>query len=200
MKRTGMLSGLLVLMLATGVMAQEPSHSPVYAPDDLVYVLEDVNPRGGDWSVSGGGGVVMEDLLGLDAVLQLIDAVGEDPNDIRFAIGQTINQPLDDMLNLYVMAVRVVGTPAHILVGPMVRILSGTPLDAWPPETGVAWRDFDGRDVLVLLDEVQPDDWDDYGAGQQRWLALYPVGEVLFIGYKDGVVPLTIGEVLARLP
>ena len=71
-------------------------------------------------------------------VLGLLAAVDKEPNDIRFAIGQTINQPLDDMLNLYVIAVRVVGTPADMLVEPLVRILSGTPRDEWPPEAGTA--------------------------------------------------------------
>ncbi len=64
----------------------------------------------------------------------------------------------------------------------------------------MGWRAIGDRDVLVLLDEVQPDDPDDDGAGQQRWLFVYPVREVLFIGSKDGVVPLTMEEVLAELP
>ncbi len=99
-----------------------------YTPDPTLG-LEDAFTRGGDWEVHGGGSSVMVEYWGLDAMQDLVDAVGKEPNDVRFAIGSTVNQPLDDMLNVNLAAVRVVGTPADMLVEPLVRIMFGMPLD-----------------------------------------------------------------------
>jgi hypothetical protein len=39
MKRVGQLAGLLVLVLGSGVVAQEPEPTPLFAPDDLALTL-----------------------------------------------------------------------------------------------------------------------------------------------------------------
>lgn len=174
MRRVGPLTGLLVLVLGAGTVAQSPSPEPTppFAPDDLANAVPsrigslDLYVR-----VAAGDAAFGSDPEDRAYWGDFIAAQGKEATDMLAAYGVTMESSTDPALEVW--AVRVVGLQAEGLMEPTL-VTSDTDLSDIPPGGHADWRDLEGRRVLLLT----ADDAD-------HWRAYYPNGEVLFVVYGD---------------
>ena len=194
------MAGLLVLALGSGAVAQSssPEATPLYAPEDLAFVLPrhvaalslDVETLEPD--------EVLE-TYGFDWLQDLLVPHGKDPTDLHMATAFSNTEDLDRPW-LFLSAMRVEGVDGVSLVQPVAerarldpffeRVFREDPVDP-PYGMTLARQDIGGRNVMVVTRD------DDDG-----WFLMYPKGEVLFTAVS---VPwdnptVTIEDVLAELP
>lgn len=191
MKRVGVLAGLLVLALGSGVVAQDaepvssPGATPLFAPEDLSYF---VPPSVGDLelSVMSGG---LEDLYYVvswpllpEDWRDILVPLGKEPSSVTLAEGHS--EPIG---KLSIAAYHVDGVPAEALMESMLG--SQMAMSDPDPEVELEWQVLGDKRVWVFTE----------GVGNAR-VFFYPKGEVLFLvlaAYADGPSP---EDVLAELP
>ena len=227
-KRFGLLGLLLALALGTGVMAQEPEPTSLFAPEDLAFTIPS---RVGDYELGNVGDVELDpEMRGIwrDLLLPL----GKEPKDVReaagkaYLVGQDANSSAEAAFGLG--AIRVDGVPAAHIAEPFMAMIMIESLGDVPSAAVLyEWRVIDGRDVYsrtlspekleeailqmaaeqgVELTEQQLAELRAAAAlvNAQAGLYLYPKGEVLF----SIIVPVweaaedlpTVAEILAELP
>jgi len=197
-KRVGLLAGLLVLSLGSGVVAQEPSPktTPLFAPGDLASTIPSMV---GDYEVAIEAGPLDVDVYE-EAWIDLLLPLGKDTSDVRTADGYGLpdrNNPA-----FQVSAMHIAGVPAADLIEPMVDgIIDGMP-EKYQAFAQVDWRIIEGRDVYAIAWTPELLEQAD-GGNTEAGIYHYANGEVLFQivvppYHAAGSPPLS--EILAALP
>ena len=189
-KRVGLLAGLLVLVLGSGVVAQDPSPeaTTLYAPDDLASLLPS-QLGGSELTTQAHTGDRWLPFFGDDEFVifdGLLVAHGAEPSDLRTAWASTPDETAPEWYGVFIF--RVDGVPADLLHELYMRSVSHMTDDQTFPPYGIEpARTVGGRKVLT--NESDED---------TSWLFFYPDGEVLFgvNGYGD----LSLAEAVAELP
>lgn len=180
-KRVGLLGSLLVLALASGAVAQEPSPTRLYAPEDLAAVLPtQVGPLTLDIQSFDGSEQVAEDPAKYEDVFLRL---GKEPSDYSLATAR--GEAEDGSSVVYVAAFRIEGVFADDWGFDEVLAYD---LDDPPPDRHVEWNDIGDRRVAVIS----------HDASEATWSAAYAKGEVFFFLVGGGGV--AIEDVFAELP
>jgi hypothetical protein len=185
---------MLTLILGSGVVAQEPSPTPLYAPEDMAFTIptrvgsHDLEIVAAGLDRLAGSGEARE--VWRDFLLPL----GKEPSDVRIAVGVGGYSPpsLDGSstfeLAVAIMAVRVDGVPAEQVIDTLVQTVVVTDFEP-PDEVHQEWQEVEGRRMQVVRFDDDPPQY------------MYPNGEVLFyITIADEEIAPTLSEVLAELP
>ena len=183
--RTGLLTGLLVLALGSGALAQSPSASPdvtpFLAPDDLTTVLP---TEVGDVVLShsqhsGPDLVDTGDEYADGRWLAVLSELGKEPADLSMATAGP--EDASGAAAYAFVAVRVRGVAASALMDRFIRLSPA----GLPDDFVIPYRNVAGRQIVDV-------------PSSEGWAFLYPVGEVMYMVYGFGEA--TIEDVLAELP
>ncbi len=223
-KQVGLLTGLLVVALGSGVVAQSPT--PLFAPEDLAFTIPS---RVGDYELDIDADVEM-DPASRDMWSDILLPLRKEPADVQrvtakaYPIGEASDESAESAFS--VSALRVDGVPA----GDYAERAMDSALEAAGRGSAMMqseWRVIDGREVYSLtlappeaLVQVAIEDAEAQGfelteqeladlrayeiPNPDFGLHLYPKGEVLYginlyiMEAPEGLP--TLAEILAELP